>query len=108
MIRCSCQGLHGCVPTAARAIPSPPASSSSCTRRSPIFAAGTHLDLGGDQLANEVLFERGSPGGRLQLLEPVRERECLGLEHREFLFDRDSEVAAVLVGLAGGSDLLVR
>src|SRR5436190_7112837 len=41
MMRCSCQGLHGWVPTAARATPSPAASSSSWARRSPTFAAAS-------------------------------------------------------------------
>src|ERR671934_741879 len=41
MIRCSCHGLQGWVPMAASAIPRPPASSSSCARRSPIFAAAS-------------------------------------------------------------------
>ncbi len=34
-MRCSCQGLHGCVPVAPRVTPSEPASSASWARRSP-------------------------------------------------------------------------
>src|SRR5919204_3641684 len=41
MIRCSCHGLQGCVPHAARAMPRFCASSSSCARRSPILTAAS-------------------------------------------------------------------
>src|SRR5690349_14248550 len=71
-------------------------------------ATGSHLDLRGDQLADEVLLERGSLRRRLQLLEPVRQRQRLGVEDGELLFDREGEVGAVLVRLAGRADLLVR
>ncbi len=87
MMRCSCHGLHGWVPTAASA---------------------THLDLRGDQLADEVFFERCSLGRGLELLEAVRERERLGVEDGELLFDGEREVGAVLVRLARGADLLFR
>ena len=53
-------------------------------------AAGADLDLGCDQLADDVLGEVGAIGGRLQRLEPVRELERLGVEERELLFDRDA------------------
>ena len=38
-----------------------------------VAAARANFDLGGNQLADEVLFEGRSLGGRLQLLEAVRE-----------------------------------
>ena len=47
MIRCSCQGLHGCVPVAASAIPRPSASSKSCWRRSARSAAASSKSRSG-------------------------------------------------------------
>ena len=41
MIRCSCQGLHGCVPVAPSAIPSESQSASTCDRRSASFRAAS-------------------------------------------------------------------
>ena len=79
--------------------PSSRASACSCARRSPSFAArlgevgaaaGAHLDLGGDQLADEVRLELGAARRRLQLLEAVDELERLGVEERELLLDRDA------------------
>ena len=46
--------------------------------------------------------------GGLELLEAVDEPVRLGVEDGELLLDRDGEVRAVLEGLAGRSDLLVR
>ena len=54
--------------------------------------ARLHLDLGRDQLADEVRLERRVPRRRLDLLEPVDEVERLGVEQRELLLDRDGEV----------------
>ena len=110
MIFCSCQGLHGCVPVAPSAIPSPSASASSCARRSAslalglverLAAAGLDLDLGGDQLADDVALEVGSRHGGQQLLEAVHEPERVRVEERELLLDREREVLAVLELLAG-------
>ena len=55
-----------------------------------LAAAGPDLDLGGDQLADEVLLERGAARRRLELLEAVDERRALGVEERELLLDRDA------------------
>src|SRR4051812_12895259 len=44
MIRCSCQGLHGCVPTALSATSSLPATSRSCRLRSAIVATTSPKD----------------------------------------------------------------
>ena len=71
-----------------------------------LAATGSDLDLRGDQLADQVLFERGSLGRGLELLEAVCERECLGVEDGEFLFDGESEIGAVLVRFARRADLL--
>ena len=49
--------------------------------------ARSNLDLGGDQLADKVLLERRSSSRRLQLFEPVRERQRLRVEDRELLLD---------------------
>ena len=38
-----------------------------------LAAAGSDLDLRGDQLADEMLFERRSLCSVLQLLEPIRQ-----------------------------------
>src|SRR6266498_4012936 len=73
-----------------------------------LAAARADLDLRGDQLANEVLLERRPGGGRLELLEPVRQRQRRRIEDRELLLDREREVARLLVPLAGGADLLLR
>ena len=109
MIRCSCHGLHGCVPTRRGPTPSGSASARSCARRSPsalgglrerVAAAGADLDLGGDQLADEVRLELGAPRGLLQLLEAVDELERLGIEERELLLDREREVGRRLEGRA--------
>jgi hypothetical protein len=73
-----------------------------------LAAAGSHLDLGSDQLADQVLLERRSLGRCLELVEPVRERERFGIEYGELLFDGEREVGAVLVRLARRADLFVR
>src|SRR5918994_4536199 len=67
-----------------------------------------HLDIGGDQLADEMLVELRAGGGGLQLLEAVRELERLGIEQREFFLDRESEIFPVLEGLVRKTDLLIR
>src|SRR3954465_9478820 len=71
-------------------------------------ASRLDLDLGGDQLADEVLVELGARGGALELLEAIRQLERLRIDELELLLDRDREVLPVLEGLAGGPDLLVR
>ena len=45
--------------------------------RERLLLAGSDLDLGGDELADEVLLERGAARGRLDVLEAVREVERL-------------------------------
>ena len=99
MIRCSCHGLHGCVPIAPSPMPSGSASSSSwraaLERRGRrlgerLAAAGADLDLGGDQLADEVRLELGAAGRGLQLLEAVDEPERHRVEDGELLLDRDA------------------
>ena len=102
MIRWSCQGLHGCVPVAPSAIPSGSTSACSCARRRPSqpdlrerrAAPRLDLDLGGDQLADEVRLEHGAQRSRLHVLEPVDEAERRRIEQRELLLDGDGEVGA--------------
>src|SRR5919109_3190206 len=53
-------------------------------------------------------LQRGSLGGCLELFEAVCQRQCLGVEDRELLLDRDGEVARLLVLLARERDLLLR
>jgi hypothetical protein len=69
---------------------------------------GSHLDLRGDELADQVLLELRVLRGRLELLEPVRERQRLGIEDRELLLDGDGEVLRGFVRRAREPDLLVR
>ena len=64
--------------------------------RERLLAAGTDLDLGGDQLADQVLLERRALCCRFDLLEAVREVERLRVEERELLLDGDREVRRLL------------
>ena len=73
-----------------------------------VAASGLDLDLGRDQLADEMVVELGAGRRGLHLLEPVRQLERLGIEQRELLLDRDGEVPPLLERLASRSDLLVR
>ena len=117
MIRWSRQLAHGCVPVHASAIASGSRSAASSARRSAIAAgnvgergllARLDLDLGGDQLADEVRLERRVLRRGVDLLEAVDEVERLGIEERELLFDRDGEVLGRLEALVRvGEDLLV-
>ena len=73
-----------------------------------VAAAGADLDLGGDQLADEVLLERRAHGCSLEILEPVGQPQRLGVEDRELFLDGEREVLRLLVLLAGGTELLLR
>src|SRR4029450_268775 len=73
-----------------------------------VATAGADLDLGGDQLADEVVLERGALGRRLELLEAVREVESLGFEDRELLLDGKGEILRGLELLAREGNLLLR
>ena len=75
----------------------------SCARRSAIAArclgealaaARPHLDLGRDQLTDDVRREVGLDRRGVQLLEPVGQLERLRIEQRELLLDRDGQVGA--------------
>ena len=70
--------------------------------------ARAHLDLRGDQLADQVLFELRALGGFLEILEAVRELERLGIEDGELLLDRHGEVRRRLELLPREGDLLLR
>ena len=70
-----------------------------------LAAAGAHLDLGRDQLADEMRLERRAARGRLQLLEAVHELERLGVEDRELLLHGEGEVASVLERLARTTEM---
>ena len=74
-----------------------------------LLLAGLHLDLGRDQLADEVRLEDRALRRGLDLLEPVHEVEGLGVEERELLLDRDGEVLGGVEALARlGEKLFVR
>src|SRR5213592_3165206 len=115
MMRCFCHGLHGCAPVPPSVKPSPSTSSRSWARRLGTVAAASeglaatsaHLDLGRDQLADEMRLQLGALRGRLELLEAVGERERRRVEDRELLLDRDREVRRGLVLLAAEPQLLV-
>ena len=79
-----------------------------CQLLEAVAAAGADLDLGGDQLADQVRLERRARRGLLKLLEAVAQRERRGVEDRELLLDGDGEVGGVLVLLAREADLLLR
>jgi hypothetical protein len=70
--------------------------------------AGADLDLGGDELADEVLLDGGAARGGLHVLEPVREVERRRIEDRELLLDGDGEVRGRLELRTRLCDQLVR
>ena len=73
-----------------------------------VAAAGAHLGLGCDQLADEMRLELGAAPRPADLLEAADEAERRRIEQRELLLDRDGEVGNVLEpGLRGGQQLLV-
>jgi len=72
-----------------------------------LAATGADLDLGGDQLSDEVVLERGTLRRGLKLLEAVREGERLWVEDGELLLDRDGEVLPVFEGLVRLANRLV-
>src|ERR687897_112729 len=90
MMRFSCPGLPGCVPVPQRAM------------------SGADLDLGGDELSDDVALELSSLRGPEKLLETVHETVRLGIEDGELLLDRDREIGRRLELLAGETDLLLR
>ena len=74
-----------------------------------VAAAGADLDLGGDQLADEMLLERRALRGRLQVLEAVRSgRASPGSRTANSSSTASVKSCAVLELLAGEADLLVR
>ena len=72
-----------------------------------LAASGPHLDLGRDQLADQMLFQRSAARRGLQLLEVVGELERLGVEQRELLLDGEREVLAAVEGVAGAPEQLL-
>ena len=65
-----------------------------------LAAAGANLDLGGDQLTDDVRREVGLDPCRVDLFEAIGQLERLRVEEREFLFDREGEVGATFEFLA--------
>ena len=117
MMRCSCQGLHGCVPDRReaeaervdeRAELRAALAQALGALRERVAAAGADLDLGGDQLADEVRLELGAPRGLLHLLEAVDEPERRRVDERELLLDGERQVRHLFEGrLRGRQELLV-
>ena len=109
MMRWSRQLAHGCVPVAPRVEPQrldeggelgAPLGERRRDVGERLLLAGLHLDLGRDQLADEVRLERRALRGGLHLLEAVHEVERRGVEERELLLDRDGEVLGGVEALA--------
>jgi hypothetical protein len=71
-----------------------------------LAAARAHLDLGRDQLADEVLFHLGPLRGGLEFFKAVDQAQIGRVEDGELLFDRDREVSTSFERLARGADLL--
>ena len=72
-----------------------------------LAAAGAHLDLGRDQLADDVRCEIGLERRRIDLLEAIGERERVRVEQRELLFDGEREVGAGVEVVAALRDQLL-
>ncbi len=72
-----------------------------------LAATGLDLDLGRDQLTDEIGLERGAGCGRLHVLEAVDEIESGRIEERELLLDRDGEVRPLLEAVARRSEQLL-
>ena len=72
-----------------------------------LAATGAHLDLRGDQLADDVRGEVGLECGGVDLLEAIRERERVRVEERELLLDGDREVGAGVEVVAALRDQLL-
>src|SRR5580765_3877356 len=68
---------------------------------------GLYLDLGCDQLADEVLVERRSSRSSLELLEAVRQLERVGIEDCELFLHGNREVVSILECLTRGANLLL-
>ncbi len=111
MMRCSCQGLHGCVPVAPSATPRvagereqpAPALVLALERVGEVLAlAGADLDLRGDQLAGDRVGQHVVARGR-RLAEPLervgRATSVSRIEQRELLLEPDREVGRGLEDL---------
>jgi hypothetical protein len=73
-----------------------------------LAAAGTNLDLRGDQLARERFGEHRIGGGRVpQLLEASGESQLLDVEQRKLLLETDGQVSRLVEGRASGVELKV-
>src|SRR5207248_4854800 len=72
-----------------------------------LATAGTHLDLGRDQLPDQMRLELRPLRRRLDVLEAVDERERLRVEQRELLLDREREIRPAVVRLARRRQQLV-
>ena len=117
MMRCSCHGLHGCVPARReaeaerideRAELRAPLAQRARRLGERLAAARADLDLGGDQLADEVRLELGAARRLLHVLEAVDEPERRRIDERELLLDRERQVRPALEGrLRGRQQLLV-
>ena len=59
-----------------------------------LAAAGAHLDLGSDQLTDDVRRQVGLDRRAVELLEAVGQFERIEIEQRELLLDRDGQVGA--------------
>jgi len=67
---------------------------------------GLDLDLGCNQLADEVLIEVRSGRSGLELFEAIRQLQRVGIEQRELFLHCDREVLPSLESIVGKTDLL--
>ncbi len=108
-MRWSCQRLHGCVrdggqadadAVGERAQLCAPLAELLGRLGERLAAAGAHLGLRGDQLADEMRLDLRAPRRVLQVLEAVDELEGRRVEQRELLLDGEREVRRRLEGRA--------
>ena len=117
MIRWCFQSAHGCVPVAPSEDPhrlderlelGTALGHRAGDVGERVLPARADLDLGGDQLADEMLLERRPGAAACTSSKRFVEVERAGVDERELLLDRDREVRRVLELLARERDLLVR
>jgi hypothetical protein len=61
-----------------------------------VAAAGSHFDFGCDQLTDDVRRQVGLDRRCVELLEAPGELERLRVEDRQFLFDGEGEIGALV------------
>ncbi len=110
MIRCSCQGLHGCVPVAPSAMPERVRKRAGAGRGARPCRAAASANVSqrpvristSDAISSPTRWPRAPSPARLpEVLEAVDEPERRRVEERELLLDRDRQVLGFLELLPG-------